>query len=153
MPDLFCRSLPVIAGFVNHSLNSLLSKMKVIGIAAGVPFVAVGIVVAQVGGGPTIELFAAWWLALSAMLLAFLQIKIAWMPSIGTKSAICWSIASAALLGGMLLAGMYGMRHIYSVPGLDIPIMRALHGTANVIGFSIFGILGWWLNWSEPQLG
>jgi len=43
----------------------------------------------------------------------------------------------------MVLAGLYGTRALFPVAGLDIPWMRALHGSANAIGFALAGVLGW----------
>jgi hypothetical protein len=43
----------------------------------------------------------------------------------------------------MLLAALYGSRFYLAVDWLDIPWMRALHGTANAVGFGVVGLLGW----------
>lgn len=137
--------LPIVAGFVVGEIKNGLAKVMAYGILIGVWLVAAGIVASQMGGGPALESFAAWWLATAAMLLAFFQIKIALRRGIPANVAVCFSIAGVALLAGMLLAGLYGMRHIYPIPGLDIPMMRALHGSANVFGFGVFAVLGWWL--------
>jgi hypothetical protein len=45
----------------------------------------------------------------------------------------------------MALAALYGSRAFLPVSWLDIPWMRALHGTANAFGFALAGLLGWWL--------
>lgn len=137
--------LPIVAGFVVSEIKNGLTKVMAYGILIGVWLVAAGIVASQMGGGPTLECFAAWWLATAAMLLAFFQIKIVLRRETPANVAICFSIAGVALLAGMLLAGLYGMRYVYPIPGLDIPMMRALHGSANVFGFGMFAILGWWL--------
>ena len=140
--------LPIVAGLVFGEIKNWLAKLVVYGILIGVLLVAAGIVASQMGGGPALESFAAWWLALSAMILAILQIKIAARRDMPANVAVCFSIAGVALVAGMLLAGLYGMRHIYPIPGLDIPMMRALHGSANVFGFGVFAMLGWW--WFRP---
>ena len=136
--------LPVVAGFVYKEIQNGLTKLMVYGILIGVWFVAAGIVVSQLGGGQALESFAAWWLAISTMLMACLQLKIALRRGMPAKVAVCLSVAGVALLVSMLLAGLYGMRHIYPIPGLDIPMMRALHGSANVFGFGVFAVWGWW---------
>jgi hypothetical protein len=45
----------------------------------------------------------------------------------------------------MALAALYGSRFFVSVPWLDIPWMRALHGTTNSLGFALAGLLAWTL--------
>ena len=143
--------LPIVAGLVFGELKNSWAKTAVYGILLGVLLVAVGIVVSQLGGGPLLETIAAWWLALSAMLLAFLHIKIPLRRGLPAEVAVCFSIAGVALIGGMLLAGLYGMRHIFPIAGLDIPMMRALHGAANVFGFGVFAAVGWWLYLRKNQ--
>lgn len=54
-----------------------------------------------------------------------------------------WALAGVALAASMVLAGLYGTRALFPVAGLDIPWMRALHGSANAIGFALAGVLGW----------
>ncbi len=126
-----------------------MAKVAVYGLLTGVLLVAAGIIASQMGEGSTLESFTAWWLALSAILLVFLQIKIALQRGTPAKVAVCFAIASAAMIGGMLLAGLYGIRHIYPIPSLDIPMMRALHGSANALGFGAFAVVGWWLYVNE----
>ena len=138
--------LPIVAGFVFGEMKNVWAKIMVIGILSGVLLVAAGIVNSHLGNAPALESFAAWWLALSAMLLAFLQIKLALKKGVAAKVALCWSLAGVALIGGMVLAGLYGIRHVYPIEGLDIPIMRFLHGSANAVGFGFFAVVGWWFN-------
>jgi len=142
--------LPIVAGLVYRETKTWLAGMAVLGILAGVLFVAAGIVSTQLHRGPAVESFAAWWLASSAILLAFFQIKIALRKKTPARAALCWSVAGTALIGGMLLAGLYGIRHVYPIAGLDIPMMRALHGSANVFGFGLLAVLGWWFNNGAP---
>ncbi|MEO1258550.1 MAG: YndJ family transporter [Bacteroidota bacterium] len=144
--------LPIVAGFVFNELKDTFSKIVVYGIISGVLLVAAGIVFTQLGYGPNLESIAAWWLALSAILLAFLQIKISINKSGKILAAICWSLGSVALVGGMILAGLYGMRHVFPIPNLDIPMMRFLHGSANVLGFAMFSVLGWFFYFRERKL-
>ncbi|MEZ4934570.1 MAG: hypothetical protein R2788_20890 [Saprospiraceae bacterium] len=50
-----------------------MAKVMVYGILIGVWLVAAGVVASQMGGGPSLESFAAWWLATAAILLAFFK--------------------------------------------------------------------------------
>jgi hypothetical protein len=52
-------------------------------------------------------------------------------------------VAGLALAAGMFLAMLYGARAYLPPDGLDIPWMRALHGTGNALGFGLAGLLAW----------
>ena len=54
-----------------------------------------------------------------------------------------WLVAALALAGGMALAALYGCRAYLSLPWLDIPWMRAWHGSGNALGFGLLGVLAW----------
>lgn len=55
-------------------------------------------------------------------------------------------VAGVSLFFGMLLAGLYATRAFaLPLPWLDIAWMRALHGTANALGFGLCGTLAWTL--------
>jgi uncharacterized membrane protein len=56
-----------------------------------------------------------------------------------------WVISAASLGASMVLAALYGSRFYLPVAWLDIPWMRALHGTANALGFGLAGLWGWTL--------
>ena len=43
----------------------------------------------------------------------------------------------------VVLALLYGCRAYFPLAWLDIPWMRAVHGTANALGFGLAGVLGW----------
>jgi hypothetical protein len=59
---------------------------------------------------------------------------------------VLWVVAGLSLLFGMGLALLYAARgQMLPLPWLDIPWMRALHGTANALGFALCGALGWTL--------
>ena len=140
--------LPIVAGLVILKIKNRWANMAVAGILSGVAWVAVGITASQFGGSREIESFAALWLALSAVLLAFFQVKLALRKNGNPMVSMFWAVAAVSLTGSMALAGLYGMRHVFPVSGLDIAMMRALHGSANVFGFGLFALLGWWLEFS-----
>jgi len=54
-----------------------------------------------------------------------------------------WSLAGFSLAFGMILAGLYGLRFNLSLAWLDIPWMRASHGSANALGFRLAGVMAW----------
>ena len=56
-----------------------------------------------------------------------------------------WLVSAVCLAGSMVLAALYGSRFHYTISWLDIPWMRAVHGSANALGFGLAGLVGWWL--------
>ena len=138
--------LPVLTGLAVEKTGGIFTQIIGYLVVSGVGLVAVGIVFTQLGYGPDWEGVSAWWMALSAMAVAVMHLRLAFQKENTLKVKLMWGIAAAALLGGMLLAGMYGTRYLSPVVGLDIPTMRALHGTANALGFGFFGMLGWWMS-------
>ena len=56
-----------------------------------------------------------------------------------------WLGASAfSLLVGMMLALLYALRIWLPLPWLHIPWMWAVHGSVQVFGFTVGGLVGWW---------
>lgn len=132
------------SGWTKEKLkNKWLGKIIAHGIISGVILVAAGIINSRLGGSPTLEFLAAWWMAISAVILAIVHINFSLKKNCPPRATLYWSLAGIFLIGGMTLAGLYGMRHIWAFPGLDIAWMQALHGSANVFGFSLFSVLGW----------
>lgn len=111
---------------------------------------AVGITATQLELGSLIECLAAWFLALSGLLCAWLHLRLAMQPAWPSLVRGLWAVVSLSLFGSMILAAMYGSRTYAAVAWLNIPWMRALHGTTNAIGFGLAGLLAWsWVNVGE----
>jgi hypothetical protein len=114
------------------------------GVLAGVPLVAIGITSTQLGGGTAGEQLSALVLAPSAIIVAVLQLRLAFTGGRTRLVQALWVGAGMSLLFGMTLALLYAARgHALPLPWLDIPWMRALHGTTNALGFAGCGALGW----------
>lgn len=114
-------------------------------VVAGVPAVAIGITASQLGWSGLIEAGAALLMSAAGAAVAIVHV---WL-GIGTRRAIfvrcLWVTAGCSLFAGMLLSALYGLRELIAPwPWLDIPWMRALHGTVNATGFGFCGTLGWW---------
>lgn len=139
--------LPVVTGLVIQRLpDSIAARVAGWGVITGVPLVALGITATQLRFGQFIETSAGWWLALAGVLVAGLHLRLA--PRRGDLPLVrgLWLIAGGSLLWTMLLAAGYALRSYPSwLPALDISAMRALHGTANALGFGFAGVFGWWL--------
>uniref|UniRef100_UPI00404B6F50 YndJ family protein n=1 Tax=Cephaloticoccus sp. TaxID=1985742 RepID=UPI00404B6F50 len=138
--------LPVLAGLaMTRRAQCPLGRLSVWLVLLGVPLVAVGITVSQQGGPAWVELLAAWILALGGLGVAGQHLALAFTEKeICPMTRILWTVAGLSLAGGMLLVGLYASRGYFAVmPWLDIPWMRALHGTLNALGFSLAALLAW----------
>jgi hypothetical protein len=145
--------LPLFAGLVQRELWFLrFAARAAVGVILGVPAVAVGITVAQLGWGGSLEAAAGAALALAGMAVAILQVRIALEAKRPAAARTLLGIAGASLFLAMVLAGAYALRRSgLAFPWLGIPQMRMLHGTANALGFGLCGVLGWRRMALRPQ--
>jgi hypothetical protein len=137
--------LPLFAGLVQRELFFFrLASRAAVGVVLGVPAVAIGITMTQLGAGPSVEAAAGCGLALAGMAVGVLHVRIAMdvRPPFATRALL--AIAGVSLFIGMVLAGLYAMRaFVAPFPSLGIPQMRWLHGTLNALGFGLCGVLAW----------
>lgn len=107
----------------------------------GVPGTAVGITATQLGWGWAPEWLAAWSMSVGGILAGLAHFRHCGRVYGPTR----WLMRTAAvsLWFSMALAAMYGGRFFLPVPWLDIPWMRALHGSANALGFGLCGMWAW----------
>lgn len=132
-------ALPLLTGLAaTGRFGRVLSAATI----AGVPLVAGGITMTQLQGGAWMETAAAILLALTSLGTAALYLRLG-RTSRTAAARWLWLTAGLALAFGMLLAAMYGLRFVLPMEWLNIPTMRALHGTANALGFAFAGFLGW----------
>lgn len=134
--------LPILTGLAAEKLPGQLAHFACLGVLFGVPLTAAGITASQFQAGPQLEILAATWMATAGLLVAILHAKLFLLPQKWHGKGL-FATSAACLAGGMLLAFLYGVRSVWPTPGLDIPWMRALHGTLNSLGFAGFGLAGW----------
>jgi hypothetical protein len=135
--------LPLLTGLAVRDVKGTWARLVPLGVTAGVPLVAVGITATQLGLGTVLESFAACLTALAGMGTAALHLRLSLDPARPRVARLLWLVASLALGFSMLLAALYGCRFFLPVERLDIPWMRAWHGTANAVGFGLAGLLAW----------
>lgn len=135
--------LPIFTGLAAQKLKGALSRFAVFGVIAGVPLVAAGITATQLGFGTWLESFAALVLAGAGFITAWLHLRLAVQKRWSFAVRALWSFAALSLAFSMVLAVLYGLRFYFPLAWLDIPWMRALHGTANALGFGLAGALAW----------
>jgi hypothetical protein len=120
-----------------------LSQVNCIAVVVAVPLVAIGITVTQLGLSPAIECLAAWGMAIGGLLTASQYLRLACQSRWPIPMRGCWVVVATSLVFSMWLAALYGSRTFVPIPWLDVPGMRALHGTANSVGVGLIGVLGW----------
>jgi hypothetical protein len=137
--------LPLTVGLIVRTLpSSTFARIASIGVVLGVPAVAVGITMTQLGFSPLFEAIAGGVLALSGIFTGFLQMRIAFNAHRRPYVRALFVIAGSSLIFGMVLAAIYASRAFFlPIPWLDVPWMRALHGSANALGFGLCGVLAW----------
>ena len=138
-------ALPLLTGLAGRATGGLTACLAAGGVILGVPLVAVGITTTQVGFGSLLECIASWVTALAALLTAYIHLRLAVGPGYRLVVRSLWAVAALSLAGGMVLAALYGSRSYTGLAGLDIPWMRAPHGSADALGFGLAGTVGWCL--------
>jgi len=117
-----------------------------------VPLTAAGITVAQVTGHFQLETLAACLVALSGWGVAFGYIRVILKEDLPRVTRWCWGIMAVSLLFSMTLSVGYAVRIYWPVDLLNLPAMRAFHGTANAFGVAGGGLLGWYFfNRANPK--
>lgn len=135
--------LPLVTGWAGQAVGGRQARVATTGVVSGVPLVAAGITATQLGLGPWLECMAACWTALAGLLAAGLLSRLSVQPVWPVGVRILWLVAAVSLAGSMVLAALYGCRFQAPMSWLDIPWMRALHGTTNALGFGLGGLLAW----------
>jgi hypothetical protein len=137
--------LPLFAGLVQRELwFSRFPARAAVGVILGVPAVAIGITANQLKWGTSLETATGVGLALAAMAVAILHVRIALEAKRALAPRLLLGVAGASLFFGMFLAACYALRSSGIAPAwLGIPQMRMLHGTVNALGFGLCGVLGW----------
>jgi hypothetical protein len=145
-------ALPVLTGLAMPYVEGPGPRLAGIGVVVAVPLVAGGITARQLNRGPLLECAAAWLMASAGVLTGCLYFRLAVQSAWPRWVRGLWALSAVSLTGGMALAALYGSRFYMPLAWLDIPWMRALHGTANALGFAPAGLLAWTLADSRPGM-
>lgn len=131
---------PLLAGWLYLQLPRRFSKAAVLLAIIAVPLTAVGITVAQLTGNYIPEALAATTVAISGWLCGwgYLQLALRGRPG---WVRIFRLMVGVSLFFTMTLALGYALRPFFPVEWLNIPSMRAWHGTVNAIGVGGSGLL------------
>jgi hypothetical protein len=136
-------SLPLIAGLNGKEAHRAVAWIVCGLVLAGVPLVAAGITLTHLAGWRHLEPWAVAVLVAGALLTATLQLSRA--TEVRLPGPIRWGMALSgiALAAAMVLALSYGFRFLWPSLALPLPLMWAIHGSLNVFGFGLLGILSW----------
>jgi hypothetical protein len=138
--------LPLLTGIVGRARPGLTANAAAVGVIAGMPLVAVGITLTQLGY-PEVEPWAAWLLAGSATLTAVLQIRHAGQLTSRLARGLL-TVSGVSLIVAMAYAalyawGLWSLDRFAGLPSLDIRRMLPFHGAVNAVGFALAGLVGW----------
>lgn len=134
---------PLLLGLYVQQWPSPRSNMAAWLAVAAVPLTAAGITLAQVSADFRLEALAAGTVALAGWLGALGYLRIVGRAQLPLAVRLSWGVMAVCLLFSMTLGLGYAIRPYWPVAWLNIPSMRALHGTANALGVAGGGLLGW----------
>ena len=112
-------------------------------LVVGVPLVALGLTLTELGGPSWIETLAATIMAGGGIGVAILHLQVV-RGTDDSMVKLAWLLGSICLVVGMLLALTYAWRPYYPLSFLSIPWMYAVHGTLNALGVGVFLLFGWY---------
>ena len=140
-------ALAVLAGLVARATGGAVAGATCLGVISGVPLVAVGITVAQLGTGllpaRLLDLFATGLMAASGILVGGLQVQLAARPGRPSSARLLLALSGLAVLGPMFLAVVYAMGGFMSVVWITMGDMFRYHGAVNALGFALPGLIAW----------
>lgn len=132
-------ALPLLAGMLGRDRPGGTPRWISIGILAGIPLVAGGLVISQLTGWTAAEWLPSWLLAVVGMGVALGQIRDARQHPV--PRALLLVLSGASLLVGMVMAGAWGLSRAWALPWPTMIDMFTLHGLLNAVGFSLLGLL------------
>jgi len=138
-------TLPLIAGLHGKARSDGLACLACAAVLAGVPLVAAGITCTHFGVVAWMEPLGVSLLVLGSLTVAVLQLRLAWQREQPLSHRMLLGVSGMALMTAMVLALCFGLRHVLPGLALTMPQMWALHGSLNVFGFGLCGLLGWCL--------
>ena len=131
--------LPLMAGLILHYFRQRWVRVVCVGASGGVLLVALGISFTKWGAPVEMECLLACIFCVLVLGAAMAQAVLA------LRLRNVWLALSAlSLLIGMTFALLYALRIWLPLSWLHIPWMWAVHGSVQVFGFTVAGLVGWW---------
>jgi hypothetical protein len=142
--------LLIITSRILQFFSSKIMNWITVIVVAGVPLVAIGITSSHLDFPYWIETIAVIVMVSGGASVGLLHTFLGWRYKKHLFGWL-WTVAGIALMGGMSLALLYGLRNIIAIPFLTIPLMYAVHGTLNAIGFALPAVSGWYLFYKKEK--
>jgi hypothetical protein len=117
------------------------AKTAAFSVLVGVVLTATGITTTQIGLPHWIETVAGAAMALAATGAGVVFIRASRAEVRATRWL--WLLGGLCLFGTMLLALLYALRPVFPLFWLNMPLMQAVHGSVNALGFGTLMLLGW----------
>lgn len=136
---------PLLTGWLQQFFPGYTSRFAALLAILAIPMTAVGITVMQVSGVYWPEAAAAAVVALSGWLCGIGYLRLAFRNGVSVGVRIAGTGLALCLFFSMTLALGYAMRGYYPIDFLQIPAMRAWHGSVNALGVAGFGLGFRWL--------
>ncbi len=133
-----CVFTAMTGRMLGEQAGSLLYRMAAWAVVGGTPLLALGMALSR-----WVEIAAAFGLALGVVFVAGMALLNAMLGRTGRASSLCFSIAAASTVISMGLAAAYAVSEFQGALWLPIPRMALLHGSANALGLSTAGLLGY----------
>jgi hypothetical protein len=134
---------PLLTGWLYQQAPSRTNQLAAQLAIVAVPLTAVGITISQLTGNFIPEAFAATTVAVSGWLCGWGYFRLSSGGNIPLPVRLLWTVTGLSLFFSMTLALGYAMRPFYPMDWMQIPFMRAWHGTVNALGVGGCGVLGW----------
>lgn len=134
--------MTVLAYYQLEHFSDAYSRMLGVLALAGMPLVAAGITMTQLGRSPVLEQFGATFFVFFALAMAFRQLQLYKKKDLPALRRGLWATGALCLIAGAWLAAAYALRFQWPVDWVNIPNMKYWHGTLNTLGFAWLSLLG-----------
>ncbi len=135
---------PLLTGWLLEFSPGPANRLAALLAVVAIPMTAVGITVMQVSQVYWPEALAAAVVALSGWLCGLGYLRFVFRKGVSFRARIAGTGLALCLFFSMTLALGYAIRGYYPLDFLQIPAMRAWHGSVNALGVTGFGL---WFRW------
>lgn len=135
--------LPLLAGLAARERPAGTATLTGWLVIIAIPLTAAGITITQLGWGKGVETAAALCMAAGGLLTGWLHLRLAANTEFRPAARLLWTITGVCLLLSMTLAALYGLRVVFPLMWLNLPLMWIVHGSANAVGVGVTGVWGW----------
>ena len=110
---------------------------------AGMPLVAAGITLTQLGFSSLLEQMSALGFVVFAVAVIWQQLRLSFQKKYPKKARLLLLSGAVCFLLGGALAGLYAMRFQIPLQWASIPNMKIWHGSINTLGFAWLSLIGY----------